>query len=402
MDEAIRAFLEQVHSASMVTLRRDGSAHAVRVGVALVDGKLWSSGTQTRLRTRHLRRDPRSTLFAFDSEWRWLSLECTVTILDGPDAPEINLRLFEIRVLEGDGRRAAPDLRVQHRPLVRDVRRLAISLRMARQGAVMYEQIIYEKSDGIATITLNRPERMNAFTPIMLDEWLAALTDAHTDDEVRAVILTGTGRGFCTGADVSGEGLSGLVDRGRTHVQNRNFLRDSVQRIPRLVSIMEKPYIAAVNGAAVGAGMDMASMGDIRFAADTARFGMTYVRMGLVPGDGGCYFLPRIVGMSRALDLIWTGRLIDAQEARAMGYVSAVVPADELIAYTREYAMRLVKGPAVAIQQAKRLAYRSQELSLDAALDLAQQAMFIAQSTEDSREGPRAFVEKREPEFKGR
>ena len=266
----------------------------------------------------------------------------------------------------------------------------------------MYEQIIYEKSDGIATITLNRPERMNAFTPIMLDEWLAALTDAHTDDEVRAVILTGTGRGFCTGADVSGEGLSGLVDRGRTHVQNRNFLRDSVQRIPRLVSIMEKPYIAAVNGAAVGAGMDMASMCDIRFASDTARFGMTYVRMGLIPGDGGCYFLPRIIGMARALDLIWTGRLFDAQEALAMGYVSAVVPADELIAYTREYAMRLVKGPAVAIQQAKRLAYRSQELSLDAALDLAQQAMFIAQSTEDSREGPRAFVEKREPEFKGR
>jgi 2-(1,2-epoxy-1,2-dihydrophenyl)acetyl-CoA isomerase len=220
---------------------------------------------------------------------------------------------------------------------------------------------------------------------------------------VRVVVLTGTGRGFCTGADISrgGEGLT-LVDRSRSHVENRNFLRDSVQRIPRLVSIMEKPYIAAVNGAAVGAGMDMASMCDLRFAADTARFGMTYVRMGLIPGDGGCYFLPRIVGMARALDLIWSGRLFDAQEALAMGYVSAVVPADDLMEYTREYATRLVKGPAVAIQQAKRLAYRSQELSLDAALDLAQQAMFIAQSTEDSREGPRAFVEKREPEFKGR
>jgi enoyl-CoA hydratase/carnithine racemase len=266
-----------------------------------------------------------------------------------------------------------------------------------------YEQITYEKSDCIATITLNRPERMNAFTPVMLNEWLEALTDAHTDDDVRAVILTGTGRGFCTGADVSrdGEGLS-LVDRSRTHVDNRNFLRDSVQRIPRLVSIMEKPYIAAVNGAAVGAGMDMASMCDMRFAADSARFGMTYVRMGLIPGDGGCYFLPRIVGMARALDLIWTGRLFDAQEALSMGYVSAVIPADELMPYTREYAARLVNGPAVAIQQAKRLAYRSQELSLDAALDLAQQAMFIAQSTEDSREGPRAFVEKREPKFKGR
>jgi len=146
----------------------------------------------------------------------------------------------------------------------------------------------------------------------------------------------------------------------------------------------------------------MASMCDMRFAADSSRFGMTYVRMGLIPGDGGCYFLPRIVGMARALDIIWTGRLLDAQEALAMGYVSAVVPADELMAYTREYAARLVRGPAVAIQQAKRLAYRSQELSLDAALDLAQQAMFIAQSTEDSREGPRAFVEKREPQFKGR
>jgi 2-(1,2-epoxy-1,2-dihydrophenyl)acetyl-CoA isomerase len=266
-----------------------------------------------------------------------------------------------------------------------------------------YEQITYDKSDGTATITLNRPERMNAFTPQMLDEWLDALNDAHLDDDSRVVILTGNGRGFCTGADVvrTGEGLS-LVDRNRSHIENRNFLRDSVQRIPRLVSIMEKPYIAAVNGAAVGAGMDMASMCDIRFAAESARFGMTYVRMGLVPGDGGCYFLPRIVGMARALDLIWSGRLIDAKEALEMGYVSAVLPDDQLIAHTREYAAKLVAGPAVAIQQSKRLAYRSQDITLDSALDLAQQAMFVAQETEDSREGPRAFAEKREPEFKGR
>jgi 2-(1,2-epoxy-1,2-dihydrophenyl)acetyl-CoA isomerase len=165
---------------------------------------------------------------------------------------------------------------------------------------------------------------------------------------------------------------------------------------------MEKPYLAAVNGPAAGAGMDMASMCDIRFAADTARVGMTYVRMGLIPGDGGAYYLPRIVGLARALDLIWTGRMIDAREALESGWVSAVVPADELMSYTREYAEKLVKGPAVAIQQAKRLAYRSQDVTLDAALDLAGQAMFVAQSTEDAREGPRAFAEKREPEFKGR
>ncbi len=266
-----------------------------------------------------------------------------------------------------------------------------------------FEQVIYEKSDGLATITLNRPERMNAFTPKMLDECYSCLYDAHTDPDVKVVIVTGTGRGFCTGADVRGAGpLENLIDRNRTPVENRNFLRDSVQRIPRLVSLMEKPYIAAVNGAAVGAGMDMASMCDIRMAADTARFGMTYVRMGIIPGDGGCYFLPRIVGLARALDFIWTGRLFDAEEALAIGYVSEIVPADQLVERTREYALTLAKGPSVAIQQAKRLAYRSQELSLDAALDLAQQAMFIAQSTEDARKGPRAFAEKREPEFKGR
>ncbi len=265
-----------------------------------------------------------------------------------------------------------------------------------------FEQIIYEKRDGIATITLNRPERMNAFTPKMLDEWYAALQDAHLDDEVRAVILTGAGRGFCTGADVRGGPLDGLMDRSRSLAENRNFLRDSVQRIPRLAALMEKPYIAAVNGAAVGAGMDMASMCDIRFAAETARFGMTYVRMGLVPGDGGCYYLPRIVGIARALDLIWTGRLIDAREALAMGYVSAVVPEDELMAYTWDYASKLAKGPAVAIQQAKRLLYRSLDLDVDAALDLAQQAMLICRSTEDAVEGPRAFAERREPQFKGR
>ena len=266
-----------------------------------------------------------------------------------------------------------------------------------------FETIIYDKADGLATITLNRPERMNAFTSQMIDEWYAALLDAHGDDAVKVVIITGSGRGFCAGADVQGGKLSGgLVDRARSQVENRNWLRDGVQRIPRLVALMDKPYIAAVNGAAVGAGMDMASMCDIRFAADGARFGMTYVRMGIIPGDGGCYYLPRIIGMARALDLIWTGRIIDAQEALAMGYVSEVVPADALMDRVREYALKLANGPAVAIQQAKRLAYRSQDVDIDAALDLAQQAMFIAQSTEDAIEGPKSFAEKREPEWKGR
>jgi 2-(1,2-epoxy-1,2-dihydrophenyl)acetyl-CoA isomerase len=266
-----------------------------------------------------------------------------------------------------------------------------------------FEEVIYEKSDGVATITLNRPERMNAFTSTMIDEWYAALLDAHGDRDVRVVIVTGSGRGFCSGADVRGGGpIGNLMDRDRTLVENRNFLRDSVQRIPRLVSLLEKPYIAAVNGAAVGAGMDMASMCDIRFASDSARFGMTYIRMGIIPGDGGAYYLPRIVGMARALDLIWSGRIFDASEALDLGYVSEVVAADKLMEHTRDYAIKLASGPAVAIQQSKRLAYRSQDVSADAALDLAQQAMFVAQSTEDAKEGPKAFAEKRDPQFKGR
>jgi len=267
-----------------------------------------------------------------------------------------------------------------------------------------FEQIIYDKADGIATITLNRPERMNAFTAKMIDEWYRALWDAHTDPDVRAVIVTGAGdRGFCAGADVTGGGpLRGLQNEKRSPVENRNFLRDGVQRIPRLVALMEKPYIAAVNGAAVGAGMDMASMCDMRFASENARFGMTYVRMGIIPGDGGAYYLPHIVGTARALDLIWTGRVFDAKEALEIGYVTAVVPPAELMTYTRDYAQKLASGPAVAIQLAKRLVYRSATTDLDAALDLAAQAMYVAQGTEDAAEGPRAFAEKRDPQWKGR
>ena len=266
-----------------------------------------------------------------------------------------------------------------------------------------FELITYDKSDGIATITLNRPERMNAFTGQMINEWYAALLDAHEDRDTKVVIVTGSGRGFCAGADVGGKGpLGGLQDQKRTPAENRNFLRDGVQRIPRLVALMEKPYIAAVNGAAVGAGMDMASMCDMRFAAESARFGMTYVRMGIIPGDGGAYYLPRIVGLANALDLIWTGRIFGAEEALAIGYVSAVVPDGDLMEHTRGYASKLMSGPAVAIQLAKRLVYRSLLTDVDGALDLASQAMYIAQSTEDAVEGPRSFAEKRDPQFKGR
>jgi enoyl-CoA hydratase/carnithine racemase len=267
-----------------------------------------------------------------------------------------------------------------------------------------FEQILYEKANGVATITLNRPDRMNAFTNTMIREWAQAIEDARVDADVRVVILTGAGRGFCAGADLRGDsGLQNRADEGPpSAADRRNWLRDSVHYVPRAVALLDKPYIAAVNGAAVGAGMDMCSMADIRIASDAARFSMGYVKVGLVPGDGGCYYLPRIVGMAKALELMWTGEMVDAQEALRIGYVSRVVPADELLPATRELAERIAKGPAVAVQLAKRLAYRGQLQDVGEALESAGQAMAIVQSTEDAREGPRAFSEKREPQFRGR
>jgi enoyl-CoA hydratase/carnithine racemase len=267
-----------------------------------------------------------------------------------------------------------------------------------------FETILYEASDGVATITLNRPERMNAFTNTMISDWARALEDARLDPEVRAVVITGAGRGFCSGADLRGDsGLQNVATEGSpSAADRRNWLRDSVHYVPRAVALLDKPYIAAVNGAAVGAGMDMASMADIRIASEQARFTMGYVKVGLVPGDGGCYYLPRIVGMAKALELIWTGDMLDAQEALRVGYVSRVVPHDELLPATMELARRIARGPAVAVQLAKRLAYRGQLQDVHEALQSAGEAMAIVQSTEDAREGPRAFTEKREPVFKGR
>lgn len=266
-------------------------------------------------------------------------------------------------------------------------------------------EILYEVGDdGVAVITLNRPEKMNSFTSRMIEEWAWAIEQAREDAAVRAVIVTGAGgRAFCAGMDVQQEAAGeGVLQTNTGPAARRNSLRYNVHKVPRALALLDKPYIAAVNGAAVGAGMDMASMADMRFAADTARFGMAYVRMGIIPGDAGAFFLPRLVGLAKALELIWTGDIFTAPRALEWGYVSRVVPADKLMEETRAFAARLAEGPGVAIQLAKRLVYRSLETDLDHALDLAQSAMIIAQSTEDAVEGPRAFVEKRQPAFQSR
>ncbi|MBE0415707.1 MAG: enoyl-CoA hydratase/isomerase family protein [Dehalococcoidia bacterium] len=261
-----------------------------------------------------------------------------------------------------------------------------------------FKDIIYTKEEGIATITLNRPQALNALTQRMQQEWLAAIEDAKRDEGVRVLVVTGAGRAFCAGRDMRHE----MAPESLMLSQIMEHTGENIHGLALKLANLDKPYIGSINGPAVGGGMDFASMCDIRIASERAKFGMAYVRMGLPPAGGGCYYLPRIVGIAKACELIWTGRIIDAAEAIRIGYVSKVVPHDELEAATKELATQLAKGPSLAIKLAKRLIYRCLDLDLARALEEHRMALLIAQGTEDAKEGPRAFIEKREPIFKGR
>jgi 2-(1,2-epoxy-1,2-dihydrophenyl)acetyl-CoA isomerase len=255
----------------------------------------------------------------------------------------------------------------------------------------------YEIADGIATITLNRPDRLNAFNLEMIDLWVDALRDARANDAVQVVVVTGAGRAFCSGGDVGNmaarDQLSGL-DHKRS--------LELIHRVPLALNDLDKPVIAALNGAAVGAGLDMALMCDLRYAAEGARFSEGYVKVGLIPGDGGTFFLPRLVGVAKALELFWTGDFVDAREAERIGMINRVVPTDELLPTVYELAGRIAHGPSLAIRTTKRAVYQGLGQDLRTHLDLISSHMGFIRQTEDHREGSRAFVEKRTPEFKGR
>ncbi len=264
-----------------------------------------------------------------------------------------------------------------------------------------YEEILYEVDDRVATITLNRPETLNAFTNVMIQEWTDALQRAQRDDDVWVVVVTGAGRGFCSGGNVNGFANNADQEAPPLHSQ-RDRMRHGVHQVPRTVAQLDKPYIAAVNGPAAGAGMDMASMADIRIASDRAKFVMSYVNMGLVTGDGGAYFLPRIVGVAKAYELMWSGEPFDAQEALRIGYVNHVVPQEEFSQFVKAYAGKIATKPPVAVQLIKRAVRKGLTTDLDTTLDYLEWAMLICRSTEDAKEGPRAWREKRPPVFTGR
>ncbi len=270
----------------------------------------------------------------------------------------------------------------------------------------MSEDLLFSRTGTVATITLNRPDRLNAFSVGMIDDWVAALEEVRRTKDIHVLVLTGAGRAFCAGGDVkamaSGTGfMSGQTEDAATPLGVKASLWEHVQRIPLTLQTIDKPVIAAVNGDAFGAGCDMALMCDLRFASDRARFAESYVRVGLVPGDGGAYFLPRLVGVARALEMLWTGDVIDAFQAERIGLVNRVVPHDELMGATMEMAERLARGPQLAIRLMKRAVYQGLSTDLRTALDTISSHMALVTQTEDYREGVRAVLERRAPSFKG-
>ncbi len=261
----------------------------------------------------------------------------------------------------------------------------------------MIDELLYEVADGVATITLNRPERANAFTVGMIDRWADALALAQRDASVHAIVVTGAGRAFCSGGD-----LSTLGGADTTALQHKAFIWETIHRIPLTLETVDKPVIAMLNGPATGAGLDMALMCDLRFASDEARFAESYVKVGVVPGDGGAYFLPRLVGIDRALEMMWTGDLIDAGEAERIGLVTRVVPHAQLKEFTYAFARRIVDGPPLAIRMTKRAVYQCLRTDLRTSLDLISSHIALTMKSQDHHEGVRAALEKRRPRFQGR
>ena len=252
----------------------------------------------------------------------------------------------------------------------------------------------------IATIRLNRPERRNAFTFEMVREWAALLRDARTDDSVRVVVLTGTGdRAFCSGIDL---GSISNANPTLTPLQRKSHLHDEIHQVALALEALDKPVIASINGAAVGAGLDMALMCDMRIAARSAKLSEGYIKVGLPPGDGGAYYLPRLVGTAKALELLLTGDFISADEAHRIGMVNRVVDDGDLGPATRALAEQIAAAPPVTVRMIKRATYQSANADLRTSLDLISSHFAVVAATDDAAEALSAMQEKRAPRFHGR
>jgi 2-(1,2-epoxy-1,2-dihydrophenyl)acetyl-CoA isomerase len=266
-----------------------------------------------------------------------------------------------------------------------------------------FKEILYNIEGQVAIITLNRPERMNALTMVTHQELEQAITDADQDDKVGVIVITGAGKGFCSGDDVQNIFLDpqdNLRREKQARLQIVQRKRHSMGGAHRLVEI-NKPSIAAVNGAAVGYGCDMSLMCHLRIASEKARFGEVFLRVGLIP-DAAMILLPRLVGTAKAYEMILTTDIIDAKEAERIGLVNKVVPHEQLMDATMELANKIAAKPPISVRLAIEGVRRGMNLSLPEYMEWHAQAFMVCAETEDHIEGSKAFIEKRQPVFKGK
>ena len=251
------------------------------------------------------------------------------------------------------------------------------------------------------TLILNRPDARNAYSEEMISLLCLALDEAELDQSVRTVVITGMGRAFSAGGDLKlMRDKQGMFEGDALELRARYM--QNIHRVPRRLARFTKPLIAAVNGPAIGAGLDLALMCDIRISSTAARFGSTFVKVGLIPGDGGAYYLSRVIGLSKALELTLTGRVIDASEAERLGVVSKAVAPDSLLTEVYNLADEINANAPVAVQLTKAAAYQSLNQSPEGALQIAAGFQGIAQNTSDHLEGVNALLEKRSPQFEGK
>ena len=256
------------------------------------------------------------------------------------------------------------------------------------------DQVLYAVEDGIATITLNRPDRQNTITRPMLAAFSKCLVQANADPEVRVVIVTGAGRFFCAGLDLRGGSGIGEGKHGPT--------LDLREAPPTVLHHMDKPTLCALNGSSAGYGMDMALGCDIRVMAEGSKMAAAFTARGVVPESGGTWLLPRMLGWARAAELIFTGRTLDAAQCVEMGLVSHVVPADQVMSYTRALAREIASNAPLAVQAAKRMMRMSANENFSDHVHHVYLQLLPLLQTQDVKEGMRAFAEKRAPVFQGR
>jgi enoyl-CoA hydratase len=253
-----------------------------------------------------------------------------------------------------------------------------------------YENIIFEKEENIAIITFNRPEAMNALNNQTRAEFRAAIDDVASDDEVKVLILTGSGKAFVAGSDI------------KEFNATTPFAAHNIMRLGEMVEKLEKPVIAAVNGFCLGGGNEIAMGCDIIIASEKAKFGQTEINIGIIPGGGGTQRLPRLIGVGRAKELIYTGDIIRAEEADRLGLVNRVVPMDELMPAAKELAKKIATKSAAALKLAKTAINRGMQTNLESGLKYEYELYSLSLSLEDKLEGVNAFLEKRAPKFVGR